>query len=597
MPDTNHEIAGLFEQMSQIIDVLGGNRFRSAAFARAARVLESLPDDVADLSDRDLLALDGIGKGTVTLIREYLEGGRVEEAEALFAEVPDGVVKLLSVPGLGPKTVHTLWQQGGVTDPKTLLAKLKTGELEALPRLGKKKLEQIAANLAFIDAASKRARIGAAMPLAQWFVEQLRQVKGVKEAAYAGSLRRGRETIGDLDILVAAPATHAAAIGEAFRGLEVVESVIAAGETKSSVRTTAATGGLQVDLRVVAPDHYGAALLYFTGSKEHNIRLRERAQARGLTLNEYALAVDDLDKYAGSPGTPVPGLQPGDPVASKTEEDIYAALGLQHIPPALREDHGEVALAERGNIPALVAMEDIAAELHTHTTASDGRWTIRELAAAAADRGFHTLAVTDHSKSQVQANGLDAARLEAHIAAVRAVADEMAGAIRVLAGSEVDILSDGKLDYPNSLLKELDIVVASPHAALTQDRAISTKRLLKAIANPYVTILGHPTGRIVNRRAGLPIDVPEIVKAVADRGIAVEINANHRRLDLKDTHARAALEAGCKLAINTDAHGPADLDELRYGVLTARRAGATKADVVNCLSKTKLDTWIAGTRG
>jgi len=597
MPETNHQIAGLFEQMSQIIDVLGGNRFRSAAFARAARVLESLPDDAADLAEADLLKLDGIGKGTAALIREFVDTGRVAEAEALFARVPDGVVRLLGVPGLGPKTVHTLWQLGGVDSPKTLLAKLKTGELAALPRLGKKKLEQIAANLAFVDAASKRARIGAAMPLAQWFVEQLRQIEGVKDAAYAGSLRRGRETIGDLDILVAAPPKAAPAIGEAFRKLEVVEAVIAAGETKSSVRTTGATGGMQVDLRVVAPDNYGAALLYFTGSKEHNIRLRERAQARGLTLNEYALAVDDPEKYERSPGTAVPGLQPGDPVASKTEQDIYAALGLQFIPPALREDHGEVVRAEAGDLPELVTIEDIASELHTHTTASDGRWTIRELAAAAADRGFHTLAVTDHSKSQVQANGLTAERLEAHIAAVREVAEAMKGTIRVLAGSEVDILSDGRLDYPNSLLKELDLVVASPHAALSQDKATATRRLLKAIHNPHVTILGHPTGRIVNRRAGLPIDLPQIVKAAAERGIAVEINANHRRLDLRDTHARAALDAGCKLAINTDAHGPADLDELRYGILTARRAGATKADVVNCLSKAKLQKWIAGTRG
>ena len=406
----------------------------------------------------------------------------------------------------------------------------------------------------------------------------------VKKIDYAGSLRRGRETIGDIDILVAASKKDAATIAEAFVSLDGVGDIIIQGPTKSSIRTA---DGLQVDLRVVEPSAYGAALMYFTGSKEHNVKLRERAQQRGMTLNEYRLEDKDTGKA----------------VASKTEEDVYQALDLNWIPPEMREDRGEIALAEckaatRGRgLPTLIERRDIKAELHAHTTASDGRWSIRELAEAAAARGFHTVAVTDHSKGQVQANGLDEARLEKHIEAVREAAAEMKDTITILAGSEVDILVDGRMDYPDSLLAELDIVVASPHASLAQEPEKATKRLLKAIENPYVTILGHPTGRLVLRREGLHPDMDALIAAAAERGIAMEINANRYRLDLRDTHAHAAIEAGVKLAINTDAHGPADLDELRYGVLTARRAGAAKGDVVNGMSKTALKKWIASTRG
>lgn len=581
MSQTNAKLSRIFQQMADVLEVLGANRFKVIAFQKAARVLGELTEDVAAMDDKTLRSIDGIGKGMADRIGEFIKTGKVSEAMELAEEVPPGVVKMLDIPGLGPKTVSILWREVGVTSIEKLTKALNTGELEDLKGFGKKKIENIKKNLAFAEQAGKRARIGHAMPLAQWFVQQLKRLKQVQRIDYAGSLRRGKETIGDLDLLVAAKPEDAPAIMDAFVGLDVVADVIAKGETKSSVRTREETGGgMQVDLRVVPEASYGAALMYFTGSKEHNIQLRERAISMGLKLNEWGLTETDSDRV----------------VASKSEEDVYKALKLAYIPPELREDRGEVALAEKDELPTLIELSDIRAELHTHTTASDGLWTIEQLALAAAERGFHTVAVTDHSKGQVQANGLTEDRLEIHIVAVRKVAEKLRGRITVLAGSEVDILVDGRLDYADSLLKELDVVVASPHAALGQEPDKCTKRFLKAIENPYVTIMGHPTGRLIGRREGLSPDMGALFKAAAQRGVAMEINANHWRLDLRDTHARAAIAAGVKLAINTDAHGPADLDQLTYGILTARRAGATKNNVVNCLDQAALAEWLKSTR-
>lgn len=580
MPQTNAKLSRIFQQMADVLEVLGANRFKVIAFQKAARVLGELTDDVATMDDKTLRSIEGIGKGMADRIEEFIKTGKLSEAIELAEEVPPGVVKMLDIPGLGPKTVSMLWREVGITSVEKLAKALNTGELEDLKGFGKKKIENIKKNLAFAEQAGKRARIGHAMPLALWFVQRLKKLGQVKKVDYAGSLRRGKETIGDLDLLVAANTQDAPAIMDAFVGLDIVAGVIAKGETKSSIRTNEESGGMQVDLRVVPEASYGAALMYFTGSKEHNIRLRERAIAMGMKLNEWGLTGADSDKV----------------VASKSEEEVYKALKLAYIPPELREDRGEVALAEKDELPALIELADIRAELHTHTTASDGTWSIEQLALAAAERGFHAVAVTDHSKGQVQANGLTEDRLEKHIVAVRKVAEKLKDRITVLAGSEVDILVDGRLDYADSLLKELDVVVASPHAALGQEPDKCTKRFLKAIENPYVTIMGHPTGRLIGRREGLSPDMGALFKAAAQRGVAMEINANHWRLDLRDTHARAAIAAGVKLSINTDAHGPADLDQLAYGVLTARRAGATKNDVINCMTRTELAQWLKSTR-
>jgi DNA polymerase (family 10) len=583
MPSHNAQLERLFQQMADALELTGANRFRVVSFQRAARVLGELTEDVADLSPSELTAIDGIGKGTAERIAEYLESGKIEEHQQVVEQVPQGLFKVLDIPGLGPKTVKQLWDEAQVTDIETLKAALRSGKLEKLKGFGKKKIENIEKNLAFAETAGQRTRLGTAMPLAEAVVEYLRQLEGVKQCAYAGSLRRGKETIGDIDILVAAPGSDAPGIIAAFVGMDIVADVIAQGGTKASIRANETDGaGMQIDLRVIPQASFGAAMLYFTGSKEHNVRLRERAQTMGWTLNEYALKEDKED---------------GKVIARKTEADIYDALKLAPIAPELREDRGEIALAEKDELPGLIELDDVIAELHTHTTASDGIWSIRELAEACAERGFHTVAVTDHSKGQAQANGLDAKRLEKHIKAVREVAEAMKDDIVVLGGSEVDILASGELDYDDDLLAELDLVVASPHAALSQDPDKATKRLLDAIEHPSVSIIGHATGRLIGRREGLSPDMGKLFEAGAKRGIAFEINANHYRLDLRDTHARAALKAGCKLSINTDAHGPADLDQLRYGVLTARRAGATRDDVINCLSKTKLAKWIKSTRG
>jgi DNA polymerase (family 10) len=577
MPAHNAQIAAVFEQMAALMEVLGVNRFKVIAMQKAARVLGDLTRAARDLSDDELRQIDGIGDGAFKRIREFQSTGQIAEYAELLAQVPPGLPALLNIPGVGPKTVALLWKEAGVDSLAALRSKLEGDSLARLKGFGEKKLENLRKNLAFTEQAGQRIRIGQALPLARWIVDQLRAVKGAQRVEYAGSLRRGQETIGDIDVLAACSEAAAAALADRFIALPIVADVIAHGPTKCSIR---ATTGVQCDLRLVRLNNFGAALLYFTGSKEHNVALRGLAQQQGLTLNEYALTRLD-DKTV---------------IASATEEDIFQALHLSWIPPELREDRGEIALAREGKLPALITRDDIQADLHTHTTASDGKWSIRELVQAALDRGFHTVAVTDHSKSQVQAHGLTAERLEQHIEAVREIAAEYKKKITVLAGSEVDILSDGSLDYPNSLLRELDVVVASPHAALTQPPDKATARLLRAIEHPCVTILGHPTGRIINYREGLAPDMLTLIKAAARRGIALEINANHHRLDLRDTHARLALEHGVKLAINTDAHGPDDLDELTYGVLTARRAGATKQDVVNCLGREALLTWLRGTR-
>jgi DNA polymerase (family X) len=577
MANANAILAATFAQMSDLMQILGHDPFRVNAFARAARTIEDLAIELSTIGPdvKKLASVEGIGKGTAERIAEFLTTGGVKEHQELLAQVPPGVLAMIALPGVGPKTAAMLWKDAGIDTLELLRAKAQTDELTTLKGFGAKKLENLRKSLTIVEQASQRHLIGYVRPTAQWFVQQLEQLTGVSRAAYAGSLRRGRETVGDLDLLVACEPAHAIAVGQAFVKLEPVADVLAQGPTKSSVRTRE---GLQVDLRVVEPAQFGAALMYFTGSKEHNVQLRQRAIDQGLRLNEYGLTRDSTL------------------VASATEEEIYAALDLAWVPPELREGRGELALAQARTLPSLLSTTDIHAELHCHTTASDGRFSIRELTQIAIELGYHTLAITDHSQSQTVAHGLKPARLEQHIQDIRAAAREFHKQINLLAGSEVDILPDGKLDYPDSLLRELDLVVASPHAALSQEPTKATARLLKAMENRYVTIMGHPTGRLVNRREGMSPDMTQIVSAAKQRGIALEINANTHRLDLRDSHARLAIESGVKLAINTDAHSLPDLDQLIYGVLTARRAGATANDVINCMSREALATWIKSTK-
>lgn len=577
--DTNQQLAAIFQQMADVHTILEDDRFRINAFARAARVIGDLPINLEEIGAEVALLgkVEGIGKGTAAKIAEFLETGKIKAHDDVMKRIPHGLLELLDVPGLGPKTVSLMWNQAGIESLADLKEKLKTDELTALPRMGTKTLDKLRKSIAFIESSSGRINIGKALPLATWFVEQLSKLPGVEHVQYAGSLRRGKETIGDLDLLVAANANDSETISNAFVQLPGagVTEILAQGQTKSSVRTE---HGVQVDLRIVDPQHFGAALMYFTGSKEHNVAMRQRAIKMGMSLNEYALTQDDK------------------PVAAKTEEEVYQAMGLAWVAPEMREDHGELALAEKNELPKLIEVADIKAELHAHTTASDGIWSIEQYADFAISRGFHTIAITDHSKGQAQANGLNEQRLIEHIENIKAAAKVYKGRLTILAGSEVDILADGSLDYADELLAELDVVVASPHAALSQEPKVATKRMLKAMENRYVTIMGHPTGRLINRREGLSPDMPQLIAAAKDRGIAMEINANHWRLDLRDSHARLALKSGVKLAIDTDAHGPGDMDELKYGILTARRSGATANDVVNCMAHGQLQDWLKSTR-
>ena len=574
---TNGEVAAAFEELAVLSEILGANVFKVNAFRKAARAVEGLPGTATGMDVAALKEIDGLGASTAAKVVEFGRTATMSELEELRAQVPPGLKEVLAIQGIGPKTARALWTDAGVVDLATLRSAIDSGAVAKLPRMGAKTIENMKEAIAFAETARGRIRIGEAMPLADALVAELGALPFVERIAYAGSLRRGRETIGDLDILAAA--TDAKPLMDAFVGRGEVARILGHGDTKSSVLTKS---GVQVDLRVVPLDRFGAALMYFTGSKEHNLALRERAIAQGMRLNEYGLFRENAQG----------GVDEGAvPVAAASEEEVYAALGLDWVPPTMREDRGEVAAFARGaRHPEVLEVADIRAELHCHTTASDGSMSIDEIVARARDRGFHTIAITDHSKTQFQANGLDEARLRAHIAAIHAARARFPG-MQIWAGSEVDILSDGTLDYADEILAELDWVVASPHAALKQEPRVATDRLLRAIAHPLVHVIGHPTGRIVNGRPGLEPAMNELYAAAKEHGTALEINSHHMRLDLRDTHIRAAAEAGCMLAIDCDVHGPDDFDEIRYGVLTAQRGWLPRAQCLNCMDAAALDAW------
>ncbi len=574
---TNSELATIFSEMAAILEITGANRFRVNAHTRVARALKDLTTDVGLLAAEPakLTTIDGIGAGSAKKIIEYTQTGKIKEHQEMLGSIPNGLLDVLNIQGLGPKTVKLLWEQANVTDVKSLSTAIDAGELTNLPRMGEKTIRNIKESIEFAARSTGRSRLGKAMPMAEAIAEHLRHVEGVKQVQYAGSLRRGAETIGDIDIL--ASSTDPKTLAKTFQTMEGVDKVLVAGETKCSIRLAT---GIQVDLRIVEDDAFGAALMYFTGSKQHNVAMRERAIKRKLRLNEYGIFPDD-----GIDGPPQKrGVKP---VAARTEEDIFAALDLPWIPPELREDRGEF----KKKLPKLIELGDIETDLHAHTTESDGRMSLDELAQAAMERGYHTIAVTDHSKSSAQANGLSEDRLRRQITEVHEANERISG-ITLLAGSEVDILSDGRLDYDDDLLAELDIVIASPHVALRQRSEKATKRLLCAIQHPLVHILGHPTGRIINRREGLSPDIHALIEGAIAHGTALELNANYLRLDLRDTHVRAAADSGALISINTDAHAPDQFDQMRYGILTARRGWLTAKNCINTWSKQKLTQWL-----
>jgi len=601
----NSEIADIFEQMAGLLELSGANRFRVNAHTKAARVIRDHPNDLEPIAhdEKALTELDGVGKGTAEKIAEYADTGAVAEHDELLEDVPGGLLAVMAVPGVGPKTAKLLWDELGVTDLDSLHAALDSDEILDLPRMGRKSVEKIRQSLSFAESAGARLHLGMVRPVADDLVERMENVKGVTRCAFAGSLRRGRETIGDIDILVST--TDPEAAHEAFRGLPGVVQVIGSGESKTSVRLELprdfgrwkflAEDGpptVQADLRVVPESSWGAALMYFTGSKDHNVRLRERALEQGYTLNEYGLFPEDDRSENG--GDEPPQKRGVEPVKSETEEEVYAELGLPWIPPEQREDRGEL---DQGETPRLVGVDDIRAELHAHTTESDGRLELDELIEAAEARGFHTIAVTDHSQSSAQAGGLTVERLRAQREAVEEARERFGDRITILHGNEVDILADGSLDYDDDVLAWLDIVVASPHTSTNQDSRAATERLVRAIANPRVNIIGHPTGRLISRRQGMEPAMDEVIAAAVEHDVALEINAHWLRLDLRDTHVRAAVDAGCKIAIDCDVHRARDFDNIRYGVATARRGWLPPELVVNTWPADEVHDWIRSKRG
>ena len=586
----NHELSDLFTSMAAIMDVKGESAFKSIAFTRVARVLHDLTTDVRKLVEDGTLAdVSGVGESSRRVIEQYAKTGRSDDYDELKASVPEGLLPMLRIPGMGPKTVSLLWHERGITSTGQLLEAINTGKLDGLKGVGAKKIQSIKDGIALLERSAGRIGIAEALPVAAAFLQRVKAMPQVVAADVAGSLRRRQETIGDVDVVCCCDRDGQAVL-DAFTAFPEVDKVLVHGGTKVSVVTAE---GLQVDCRLVPVENYGAALLYFTGSKDHGKKIRGLALDGGMTLNEWGL-YDLSDHEAAEKKTGhAPRLKP---LASKTEADVYKKLKMQFVPPELREDRGEVEAALKGQLPELIDVGDIRGDLHTHTTASDGTASIDEMAEAAIERGYAFLGITDHSKTQTVAHGLTAERLLKHAKAIRKAAEKYKGQIRLLAGCEVDILADGTMDFEDAILAELDYVVGSPHVALKQDEQKATDRIKRAIENRYVTIIGHPTGRLINQRDGLPLRFDQLLPLAAATGTAMEINAGYPRLDLNETNARAALDAGVKLSINTDAHSTTGLAGITYGIGVARRAWVTKKDVINCLTVAKLEAFLAAKR-
>ena len=559
----NQHIASLFEELADLLEIQGANPFRVRAYRNAARTLENLSESAADIlaqSARSLTDLDGIGQDLADKIKVIVQTGALPQLEELRTEVPAGVVQMLRIQGLGPKKVAALFHELGVTTLADLKTACEAGRVAELKGFGKKTAQSILDGMAHVEAAGKRVLISIARASAEAIVTDLQQVPSVSQVSVAGSCRRRRETCGDLDVL--AVASDSAEAMDRLAAHPLVEKVLARGDTKQRVRLRS---GIELDLRVVPVESYGAAMQYFTGSKEHNIVIRRRAQERGLKLNEY-------------------GLYRGDEyVAGRTEEDVYTAVGLPFIPPELRENRGEIELAEAGRLPKLIEVADMQGDLHMHTTATDGAATIREMAEAAKARGLKYIAITDHSKRVTMANGLDATRLRQHWRDIDKVRGQVSG-IEILCGIECDILEDATMDLDDEVLSEADWVIAVLHYGLKQPREQIMQRLLNAIRNPNVDAIGHPSGRLIGSRPAADIDYTTFLKAAADHGVMLEINASPTRLDLDDIQAAAAKSLGIQIVIDTDSHSTNGFEALQYGVDQARRAGLTKDDVANARS-------------
>ncbi len=568
----NKDLAGIFTLIANLSEIKGEIIYKTLAYRKAAENLLGLGRDVNEYWKQGKLEdIPGVGKAISEKIDELLRTGKLEFLEKLKKEVPPSLADWLQVPGLGPKKVALIWKELGITTLPQLEQAARAGKLSGLPGMGAKSETLILTGIESLARRSGRLPLGQAYPRAQEIIAALKKVPGVVDASPAGSLRRMRSTVGDLDILAAAK--DSSPVMQAFTSLPGVVRVLGEGSTKASIEFT---DGLRAQLWVHPPERFGTALQYATGSKDHNVRLRELALAKGLSLSEHALLRTD-----GS----------GE-ITCATEAEVYSTLGLPWIPPELREDRGEIQAAQSGKLPHLIEVADIHADLQVHSNYSDGKLTMLEMARAAAKRGLQVIAFTDHSVSLGVANGLSMERHAEQKAEIEKTRRTLGDSIRILHATEVEIKADGTLDYPDEFLASLDLVLASLHTGLRQPREKVTNRLINAIRNPHVDIIGHPTGRLLPDREGADLDMEAVLSAAAESGVALEINADPVRLDLDDGYARRARDMGIPLSINTDAHTEAGLDWMSFGVAVARRAWLTKSDVINAWPVEKLLSWL-----
>jgi DNA polymerase (family X) len=569
----NKSIATVLYETADLLEIDGQDSFRIRSYRNAAQAIENLTEQIKDIigEPKRVLAIPGIGKGMLINLQELLKDGSLSVQAELLKKYHPSMLQLLKIQGLGPKTIALIWSAYQVSDVDGVEKLAREGKIRELPRMGEKHEQKLLKAIEDFRRISGRFLIDVAEAEAQKLTTYLAKFPGIDRITPAGSLRRGRETVGDLDILV----TGTACCSESERQKAVqyvaqyppLMSIIARGDNKISFRLR---NDLQVDVRLLPPESFGAAMQYFTGSKAHNVALRQRALKMGYTLNEYSLADLKTEK----------------PVAGSTEEEIYAKLKLDYIPPELRENLGEIDAAEKHTLPTLITLDDLQGDVHMHTVETDGKNTIEEMAEAAVARGYKYIAITDHSKNLAFANGLDDTRAVAHIQRIREANEKIDG-ITIFAGVEVDILADGDLDLSDDVLAQMDVVIASVHSVFNQEPAKMTERLLKAIENPNTSIVGHPTGRLQLRRDAYHFDMDAVLNAAAKHRVAMELNSYPDRLDLNDVHLRQAKPRGVKIVINTDSHHTSHLDKIRYGILQARRAWLTKEDVLNTLDVEK----------
>jgi DNA polymerase (family 10) len=565
----NKHLANIFYETADLMEVQADDPFRIRSYRRAAEALESQPTQIADIiaDDKAVLAIPGIGKGMLMNLKEIFAEGKLRLHEELLQKYRPSMLELLKISGLGPKTISLIWSAFQVSDVAGVEKLAQEGKLRTLPRMSEKSEQKILKAIETYRNISGRYLLDMADQTATRITEHLRAMPGVEKITPAGSLRRGRETVGDLDILV----TGACAKNEKQRDAVIEQilkfpgilDILVKGENKVSVKLR---NGMQVDVRILPPESFGAAMQYFTGSKNHNVTLRQRALKLGYTLNEYGLAKLDDNSI----------------VASRTEDDIYAKLGLDCPPPEMRENCGEIELAAKKQLPRLLEQKDLRGDVHMHTVETDGRCTIEEMAGAAKERGYQYMAITDHSKNLAMANGLDDKRALEHIKKIRRANDEIEG-ITILAGIECDILADGALDLSDEVLAQMDVVIASVHSAFNQERQEMTDRIVRAVSNPHVSLLGHPTGRLLLRRDAYALDMDAVMKAAAAHKTALELNSYPDRLDLCDVHLRMARDRGIPIVVNTDSHHTSHMDLIKYGILQARRAWLTPGNVLNTL--------------